>query len=540
MRKLIYFGLIIGLLLMAAPGSAQETATPEPTVEVTVEPTDEVTAEPTDETTPEATDEATSEATDEATDEATSEATTETTAQVTATATATAGIVPGDGAEITVSDQIVLNGLVMIDSVTAPEAGFVSIFATDANGANAHLVGIAPVEAGTNENVAVMIDGAMATPFLTAQVHIDNNQPDVFEFGQVAGADMPLTGADAAFPAARAFKIAGIFSYDQQSLDNSVVIASVISEVGGWLVIHAEENGQPGPVLGQTLLAPGTNPAVRVTLAANGQTPILWPMIHVDDTAIGAYEFGTVADADLPIFLGDVTATRPMAITDVPMVVLTDNTPMMETDPIVIPSVSAAEQVFDANVSPDVVFLVDQAVSVGPGFVDVHADGGGHPSGSLGHAPLLDGENSNVSVPLTPMMTMPITTVVWPMLHSDSNENGVYDYLMLPGEDLPFVYNGAVVTVPVNISGSAIVPIILTAGPTVDASITPIATAAPTSEATADVTDEATDEATAEPTDEATGEPTDEATAEPTDEATDDPTAPETPEASVEVPTTAP
>jgi hypothetical protein len=538
MRKLIYLVMLMSLLLVALPSAAQEGT---PTLEATVEATDETTPEATVDVTSEVTPEATSEATDEATSEATSEATAETTAQVTTTATATGAILPGDGAGITVSDQIVLNGAVIIDEVIATAPGFVSIFATDASGADAHLVGIAPVEAGTSEDVAVVIDGAMATPYLTAQVHIDDNQPGVFEFGKVSGADMALTGADAAFPAARAFKIAGIFSYDQQPFDNSVVVASVISEIGGWLVIHAEENGQPGPVLGQTLLEPGTNPAVRVTLAANGQTPVIWPMIHVDDTTIGTYEFGTVANADLPIFLGDVTATRPLALTDTPTLVLADNTPLQVDDPTVAPSVSAAEQVFDVNVSPDVVFVVDNVVSVGPGFVDIHADANGHPSGSLGYAPLLNGQNISVAVMLMPQMTMPITPVVWPMLHSDTNENGIYDYLMLPGEDLPVVYNGAVVTVPVNISGSAIVPILPTAGPTGAASITPLSTVVPTTESTAEATSdstaEATDEATAEATSDSTAEATDEATAEAT---SSDPSAPETPEGGVVVPTTAP
>jgi len=521
MRKFIAIGLILGLVLFTAlTSSAQETATP--TGEATVEVTEE-TPEATEET-PEATGEPTDEATPEAT-EGTAEVTPEVTVSGTATSvpavsvTPSAAIIPGDGASISVSDQIVLNGMVMIDSVTATVPGFVSIFATDVNGANAHLVGIAPVEAGTTEDVPVMIDGATATPFLTAQLHTDDNQPGVFEFGTVLGADMPLTGADAAFPAASAFKIAGIFSYDQQPMDNTVVIASVISEIGGWLVVHAEENGQPGMVLGQTPLIPGTNLAVRVTLAANGQTPVVWPMIHADDTTLGTFEFGSVDGADLPLFLGKVTATRPMALTETPTVLLSDSTPLTPLSTLMIPAVSASEQVFDAAVDPNVNFVVDNVTSLGPGFVDVHADAGGHPSGSLGNAPVLDGTNADVTVLLTPIIAMPITPVVWPMLHSDTDGNGIYEYLMIPGTDLPVVYNGAAVTAPVNISGSAIEPVIptdITAVPTIAVSPTPAVTATGSPEGTVETTPEAT-EGTAEPTDEVTAEPTDEATPEATE-----------------------
>jgi len=189
MRKFICTGLIIGLLLAMVPASAQEV-TAEPTSDATLEVTTEVTPESTLETTSEATSEATAENTAESTSEVTAETTLTATNQATTIATATAApIVPGDGAGITVSDQIVLNGMVLIDNVTAPKAGFVSIFATDSTGANAHLIGFAAVQAGTTDKLSVPIDGAMATPFLTAQVHADDNQPGVFEFGHIAGAD---------------------------------------------------------------------------------------------------------------------------------------------------------------------------------------------------------------------------------------------------------------------------------------------------------------------------------------------------------------
>ena len=48
---------------------------------------------------------------------------------------------------------------------------------------------------------------------------------------------------------------------------STVVVASVISEIGGWLAIHADDNGQIGAVLGQTPLVPGTNPAVMIRSA---------------------------------------------------------------------------------------------------------------------------------------------------------------------------------------------------------------------------------------------------------------------------------
>jgi hypothetical protein len=518
MRKLACVFMVMGMLLAALPSAAQDTATP--TLEATVEVT-ESTAEAT-ESTAEAT-EGTAEVTPESTETGTAEATSETTATVTpgVTVSATAAPVnPPAPSPILVSDQITLNGMVMIDSVTADSQGFVALYATDGNGANAHLVGVAPIPAGTTDNLAIPIDGAMATPFLTAQLHVDNNRVGVFEFGKTEGADAPVTTVDGGRPAAQSFKIAGIFSFDQQPMNNTVVIASVISEIGGWLVIHSEANGQPGPVLGQTLLVPGTNANVKVTLNADGQTPVVWPMLHVDDTTIGTYEFGTVQGADLPIFLGSVTATRPMKLTDAPTTLLADGRPLEATVP---PSIADSGQPTDpANNINTGTFVVDQVVSAGPGFVDVHTDEDGHPSASLGSTSVLDGTINGVTVQLAAPVGMSITPIVWPMLHSDTDENGTYEYLMIPGADLPVIYNGGVVTVPA--ASGVVLP---TNVPSITVTPGPIATAVPTTlvptiaatgtEATAEAT-EVTAEAT-ESTAEAT-EATAEAT-EPTAEATE-------------------
>src|SRR5262249_59272797 len=116
------------------------------------------------------------------------------------------------------------------------------------------------------------------------------------------------------------------------------------------------------------------------------------------------------------------------------------------------------------------------------------------PSGSLGNAPVKDGQNTNVGVQLTGGVGMPITPIVWPMLHSDTNNDNKYEYLMMPGVDLPIVYNGSIVTV--SVSSGVIVPTIAPITPaTTVPTIATTATATPTvsttrtaTQATADLT----------------------------------------------------
>ena len=351
---------------------------------------------------------------------------------------------------VQVTNQVVLNGMVSITRIDSEGPGFVAIHA-DMNGQPGHVVGVAPIAEGGTDNLAVMIDGAMATPVLHAMLHVDDNTPGVFEYELNPAADMPRTGSYTSFT------IAGIFAYDQQPIENTVILASVITQDSGWLVVHADNNGQPGPVLGQALLNSGTNPAVIVPLAAEGQTPVLWPMLHVDDNTVGTHEFGQVEGADAPVVIEGQVATRPMNATETPTVMLADGTMLENVNtPIIIP---AMNQMLDTT-SPGGTgqLTIDNVVSIGAGFIDVHSDMMGHPSASIGVTPVADGENTGVVVPLAPPPAMPdmlISPMVWPMLHADTNSNGIYEYLKVVGADLPVIYNGAVVTVPTMVGAAA-------------------------------------------------------------------------------------
>ncbi len=81
---------------------------------------------------------------------------------------------------------------------------------------------------------------------------------------------------------------------EDQAVDdgaNTVAIASVISDGPGWIVIHADSDGSPGPVIGHEAVADGENTQVVVTIDPEGLTPTLWAMLHVDAGEEGVYEF---------------------------------------------------------------------------------------------------------------------------------------------------------------------------------------------------------------------------------------------------------
>ncbi len=72
--------------------------------------------------------------------------------------------------------------------------------------------------------------------------------------------------------------------------------------MAGWLVVHAQADGKPGPVLGHAAIQAGDNSDVVVEIDPAGATEPLYAMLHVDTGTIGEYEFpgadGPATDAD--------------------------------------------------------------------------------------------------------------------------------------------------------------------------------------------------------------------------------------------------
>jgi hypothetical protein len=96
---------------------------------------------------------------------------------------------------------------------------------------------------------------------------------------------------------------------DQESDGTSVTIANVAAAVPGWIVIHIDADGRPGPVLGQSAVEVGDNSDVVVELdPALEEETALWAMLHVDEGEAGVYEF---PGADVPVRDGDVIVMTP-------------------------------------------------------------------------------------------------------------------------------------------------------------------------------------------------------------------------------------
>jgi hypothetical protein len=375
----------------------------------------------------------------------------------------------GTGAEtaapsIEVSDQFVFNGILSLARVVSEGPGFVAIH-VDMEGMPGPLVGIAPVQAGTNENVLMLIDTAGATPNLMAVLHADDTTIGVFEHTMNPAADPPIGGDPMA--TAAPFTINALTVYQQQIQDNMLTVASVIMDTAGWVAVYSDESGQPGAEsIGQVAVNAGTTPAVMVPVTLSEGAGSLFAMLHTDDGQVGTFEAGQVEGADAPINMNGIMALLPVILSDTPTVLTASGTPI--GDGTTVPMIMAGEQGLMGAAGAELTegsataeFTVESVSSPFAGWIDVHADGGGHPSKSLGMAPVAQGENNAVVVTLNPnMQPVPpfeVTPIVWPMLHIDDANPGVYDYLMIPFADLPIIVNGRVLTLPVSITGGDLV-----------------------------------------------------------------------------------
>ena len=103
---------------------------------------------------------------------------------------------------------------------------------------------------------------------------------------------------------------------DQAVQDGKVVVARVVAPEPGWIVIHAEKDGKPGPILGKTQVQAGENMNVAVAIDVAKATPRLFAMLHVDRGTMGTFEFP--GGADVPVKVGDKIVVVPFNLLTLP------------------------------------------------------------------------------------------------------------------------------------------------------------------------------------------------------------------------------
>jgi hypothetical protein len=327
----------------------------------------------------------------------------------------------------------------MVDAAFSAGPGFVIIH-IDNGGSPGPVAGFAPLSPGWNYSIRIPLDMSLVTPTLFAMLHVDDGAVGAYEFDGSSGLDNPVAvDGQVVTPS---FNVAGYQADDQFVSDaGSVTVNSVVGSNPMWVVIHSDNNGTPGPVLGQTLVDAGNTSAVEIALAEDGRTSVLWPMLHVDDGTIGTYEFDGSSGLDSPVSAGGSVATSP--IWTVPHVRVSDQGVIHGdnwTQPTGMLGLPTPGVLFDS-------ILCESNCSI-----VIHTESDGGPGPVAGFAVLEPGLSKNVYVEV--VGGAPATTVLWPMLHVDDGTVGTYEFDGSSGLDNPISVDDQVVTFPINAAPS--------------------------------------------------------------------------------------
>ena len=130
---------------------------------------------------------------------------------------------------------------------------------------------------------------------------------------------------------------------DQDAGDGTVVIEDVHATEPGWIVIHLNQDGAPGAVIGFAPVEAGENHDVVVEIDLDQAAPGLFAMLHLDAGNLGTYEF---PGDDVPVFLGEDIVNVPFTVTGVEMAVVEGDEQMDEVED---GGVMVVDNVFEAK-----------------------------------------------------------------------------------------------------------------------------------------------------------------------------------------------
>ena len=328
-------------------------------------------------------------------------------------------------------DQKVADGSVTIKAVAMPADGWLVVHGGDKDKFGG-VLGETFVKAGPATDVKVALTGDL-TSVLWPMLHIDNGEAGKYEFnGGEIDAPIVMNGVVAS---ASIWTVPHLRVWDQTTIhgDNMpamegmdmsmamVHVKSVLSYGPGIVVIHANENGNAGAILGAAFVKDGLteNIDVMVDMAATGA--VVWPMLHIDAGTIGKYDG---LDVDKVVSADGEAVT--FTINDAP-------------------SLTVADQ----KLADDGTITIHKAIMDAPGWIAIHADNAGAPGEVIATAFVHAGANWDVKIKVDAAKA---GAKVWPMMHYDTGAMGTYEFGTVKDADAPVFVQKNVVVVPLNIT----------------------------------------------------------------------------------------
>ncbi len=200
---------------------------------------------------------------------------------------------------VSVSNQPVVDDKVTIDSIVSSGFGWIVIHNKTNTGTPGTILGYKELDHGVNPYIIVEIEEESRTETVFAMLHADNGTYGSFEF---PGPDGPVKDSSDQV-ITPAFNITYIFTSsvmieDQEIVNDKVTVNQAIIAGLGWIVIHADNVGSPGSILGYTQVFHGVNSNIEVSLSTSDRTSTMYAMLYTDEDELGVFEF---PGSDIPV-----------------------------------------------------------------------------------------------------------------------------------------------------------------------------------------------------------------------------------------------
>jgi hypothetical protein len=345
--------------------------------------------------------------------------------------------------QITVRDQNLETGIIVVDSVTAAHSAWVVIY-RDPDFTADNLVGYAPVNAGANLGVKVVVSLPKINhaPTLWAVLQADNGTRGIFEWGlrQRAYADSPVaesgqvvminfeTTAPPPIPAflemssggasLKTVPAAQITVHDQDVRSGVILVEAITATKPGWVVFYKNPNLTPGEIVGYAPVYPGVNRNVKATIDTTklGKSTEVWAQLHNDDGPQGVFEWAqqTEPPRDWPLVQDRAYVRASFATTAAPVPTTT------------VDAKAAQITVHDQTLGTGIVVL-DSVVSPSNGWIVIYKDPNFTSGQIVGYAPVYQGTNRDVKVTIK-TAKVGDQAMLWPVLHVDGGLQNIFEW----------------------------------------------------------------------------------------------------------------
>lgn len=292
-----------------------------------------------------------------------------------------------------------------INEAVMTEPGWVVVFNT-VDGEAGEVIGQMSLPFGVSDSLAIELDLGLVTEQLIVQLFEATELSDEFDLETLVPVSPPV--AEQVTVTLNITQPEIVVEDQIVTRDGLLLVESVLSNVEGWLLVSTIVEDELGEAVGIVHVPQGLSNDVVVPIRWREADDALRLTLLEDNGRSAVYE----PESDTPV----IVATEPIQ-TDVEVELPID------------------VLVYDQPLA-DGLFTVDRVISPAAGWLAIYQDDDDAPGFIIGSAFIEAGRNEAVVVDV---IDSGVTSVVYIILHRDSNRNGEFD---LPANDPPFLEDG--------------------------------------------------------------------------------------------------